>query len=112
MARAGTGDLADARALIATGAGSLAGLGTEGGVAHALRTVSIDDADRESVVFRLSAALGRAWARADRGRTLALRGGDVTALVPLATLDDVTDRARSVVPIAAMLDSHESTHVP
>jgi hypothetical protein len=84
LARAGTGDLADARALVA----------------------SRDE-------FRLSAALARATARTERGRALALRGGDVTALVPMAHLDEVVAAARPIVPArATMLDTGERQHVP
>jgi hypothetical protein len=84
LARAGAGDLADARAL----------------------TTSRDE-------FRLSAALARATARAERGRALALRGGDVTALVPLAHLDEAVALARPIVPRpATMLDTGEPPHVP
>ncbi|MBL8604760.1 MAG: hypothetical protein JNK72_22730 [Myxococcales bacterium] len=85
LSRAGAGDLADVRA-------ALASLDADAG--------SADRRDRLLAVASL--ALGRAAARARRGRDLALRGGDVTALVQLARLDERIDEvaaaARSASP--------------
>ncbi len=106
LARAATGDLADARALLA-GAVLVPDPGLRAPPAPA---PPADDPTLRA--FRLSAALGRAVARADRARVLALRGGDVTALVPVARLDDLAEAARVLVPPAAsMLDSDERPHV-
>ena len=115
LARAATGDLADARAFLAEPhpTDALPALATHDGPSAALAAIAADDADRESTEFRLSCALGRAVARADRARTLAIRGGDVTALVPIAHLEEVLDAARAMLPTpASMLDSDERPHVP
>lgn len=106
MARAGSGDLADARtlsaqlgALGARARDALArlvpGAASVGDVVH-----EVDEAAREraELELRLSAALGRASARADRARSLATRGGDVTSLVALARLEEVIEAARPVLP--------------
>ncbi len=83
LGRAGGGDVADARAAIDL-------LHTQG---DALPTDQ-----RQRLIHLLSLALGRGTARARRGRDLAGRGGDVTALVQLAPIDDLREAARGVLP--------------
>ncbi len=84
VGRAGAGDLADARAATARlrAAGS-----------------TLAPRDRGELASALSLALGRATARARRGRELAARGGDVTALVQLAPTEDLCAAARPVLPM-------------
>ncbi|MBI5515893.1 MAG: hypothetical protein HY909_19080 [Deltaproteobacteria bacterium] len=84
LSRAGSGDLADART-------ALARLRTGGGAPEA----------RQALLAQLSLALGRGTARARRGRSLALRGGDVTALAQLASLEALRDEALRDAPVEA-----------
>lgn len=49
--------------------------------------------DRETLLARVSIALGRLTARARRGRALATRGGNVTALVQTAPLEALREAA-------------------
>jgi hypothetical protein len=109
MSRAGGADLSDARAALArlralgsAVTGALGRLGPGGaGVGDAIRDVEQLADDRATLEAQLSAALGRAGARADRARALAARGGDVSALQTLAHLEEVLDEARAVLPVRA-----------
>jgi hypothetical protein len=84
LARAGSGDLSDGRTALAR-----------------LRAGAPDPAARQGLLVGLSLALGRATARTRRGRSLALRGGDVTALVQLASLEALRDEALRDAPLEA-----------
>jgi hypothetical protein len=83
LARAGAGDVADLRV-------SLARLRVAAG--------TLSETEREGILARVSLALGRLTARAHRGRRLATRGGDVTALVQLSSAEDLADLAREHAP--------------
>lgn len=73
LSRAGAGDVADVRV-------ALARIRTRG---------DLDGRDRDALLARASLALGRLTARARRGRALASRGGDVTALAQTAPLEEL-----------------------
>lgn len=83
LARAGAGDVADLRV-------ALARLRVAAG--------TLSDTEREGTLARVSLALGRLTARAHRGRGLATRGGDVTALVQVSSAEDLADLAREHAP--------------
>ena len=73
LSRAGAGDVADVRVVLAR-----------------LRTRSdLEARERDTLLARASLALGRLTARARRGRALAARGGNVTALVQTAPLEEL-----------------------
>ncbi len=75
--RAGAGDVADLRVALAR-----------------LRTRrDLTTRDRDELMARVSLALGRLGARARRGRMLAARGGNVTALVQVAPYEELRDAA-------------------
>jgi hypothetical protein len=77
LSRAGAGDVADVRVALAQ-----------------LRTRrDLTTRDRETLLARVSLALGRLTARARRGRALATRGGNVTALVQTAPLEALREAA-------------------
>jgi hypothetical protein len=81
LSRAGAADVADVNAAVtrlrSTGAG-------------------LDEETRGRVASQLSLALGRLAARSRRGRDLAVRGGDVTALVQMARFEALRDEARAL----------------
>jgi hypothetical protein len=81
LSRAGAADVADVNAAItrlrSTGA-------------------ALDEETRGRVAAQLSLALGRLAARSRRGRDLAVRGGDVTALVQMARFEALRDEARAL----------------
>jgi hypothetical protein len=83
LARAGAGDVADLRV-------ALARLRVAAG--------TLSETEREGLLARVSLALGRLTARAHRGRGLATRGGDVTALVQVSSAEDLADLAREHAP--------------
>jgi hypothetical protein len=116
LSRAGAGDLADARALIAA-LRALPSPTSGGSDASVPEAPGIDAARerREALESQLSAALGRAQARADRGRVLAERGGDVTSLVALAPYEDTVVVARAAMSSRSrsrMLDTRPRRRVP
>ncbi len=83
LSRAGAGDVADLRV-------ALARLRARG---------DLSTRDRDELTARVSLALGRLTARARRGRELAARGGNVTALVQTAPLEELRDAARAYAPL-------------
>lgn len=83
LSRAGSGDLADVRVVLA----------------HFQTQPQMPQAARESLLAQMSLALGRATARARRGRELATRGGDSTALVQIAAVEPLTDASRALAPL-------------
>ena len=85
LSRAGAADVADVNAAITRLRSSGAALDAEG---------------RGRVAAQLSLALGRLAARSRRGRDLAVRGGDVTALVQMARFESLRDEALSLIHIS------------
>lgn len=81
LSRAGAADVADINAALIRLRASGAALGEE---------------TRGRVASQLSLALGRLAARSRRGRDLAVRGGDVTALVQMARFEALRDEARAL----------------
>ena len=81
LSRAGAADVADINAALTRLRASGAALGEE---------------TRGRVASQLSLALGRLAARSRRGRDLAVRGGDVTALVQMARFEALRDEARAL----------------
>jgi hypothetical protein len=81
LSRAGAADVADINAAITR----LRGSGE-----------ALDDEGRARITSALSLALGRLAARARRGRDLAVRGGNVTALVQMARFEALRSEARSL----------------
>jgi len=81
LSRAGAADVADVNAAITRLRSSGSALDAEG---------------RGRVAAQLSLALGRLAARSRRGRDLAVRGGDVTALVQMARFESLRDEARAL----------------
>lgn len=81
LSRGGAADVADVNAAITRLRGSGAAL---------------DEAGRARVTSQLSLALGRLAARSRRGRDLAVRGGDVTALVQMARFESLRDEAAAL----------------
>lgn len=84
LSRAGAGDLADVRVVMARMRTAGSAMTTE---------------NRELLLARMSLAIGRATARARRGRELATRGGDSTALVQLAPVEAITEASWALAPI-------------
>lgn len=81
LSRGGAADVADINAAITRLRGSGAALDEEG---------------RARVTSQLSLALGRLAARSRRGRDLAVRGGDVVALVQMARFETLRDEAATL----------------
>lgn len=81
LSRAGAADVADINAALIRLRASGAAFGEE---------------TRARVASQLSLALGRLAARSRRGRDLAVRGGDVTALVQMARFEALRDEARAL----------------
>ena len=81
LSRAGAADVADINAALIRLRASGAALGEE---------------TRGRIASQLSLALGRLAARSRRGRDLAVRGGDVTALVQMARFEALRDEARAL----------------
>src|SRR5262249_15171469 len=67
-------------------------------------TVGEDAVERSQMEHQLAAALARAYARADRGRTLAARGGSAQGLQPFMRLEEEIALAREFLAIP-VLDS-------
>ena len=89
--------------VIAIGVLSRAGAADVGDVNAALTRLrnsgsALADDTRARVQSQLSLALGRLAARSRRGRDLAVRGGDVTALVQMARFESLRDDAATVAP--------------
>ena len=81
LSRAGAADVADINA-------ALTRLRSSG--------AALDEEARGRIASQLSLALGRLAARSRRGRDLAVRGGDVTALVQMARFEALRDEARAL----------------
>lgn len=81
LSRGGAADVADINAAITR----LRGSGE-----------ALDEAGRARVGSQLSLALGRLAARSRRGRDLAVRGGDVVALVQMARFEALRDEAAAL----------------
>lgn len=81
LSRAGAADVADINAALIRLRASGAALAEE---------------TRGRIASQLSLALGRLAARSRRGRDLAVRGGDVTALVQMARFEALRDEARAL----------------
>jgi hypothetical protein len=81
LSRAGAADVADINA-------ALIRLRASG--------AALDAETRGRIASQLSLALGRLAARSRRGRDLAVRGGEVTALVQMARFETLRDEAAAL----------------